>query len=332
MRSLIKYLLVIAIPCIAYLLGPNPSNPVYKATLPALPSDAAQLEKYIGQKEGQHKVKPGNHARIIWANDSLKNQTEYAIVYLHGFSASQEDGNPVHTNIARKFGCNLYLARLAEHGINTSEQLLNLTATKYWESAKEAYAIGKKLGKNVIIMGTSTGASNALHLSSVYPDISGLILFSPNIAINHPLAWTANKPWGLHAYRLYSGSGYITPPDTTAVYAKYWNTPYRLEAVAELQEYLETTMTSKNFEKITQPTLMVYYYKNEVSKDSVVKIEAMQLMFDELNSSPSEKKSIALPKVGTHALACGLKSKDINGVEETVTNFFTNTLKLQPVQ
>ena len=332
MRSLIKYLLVIAIPGVAYLLGPNPSSPVYTATLPVLPTDAAQLEKYIGQKEEQHKLKPGNQARIIWANDSLKNQTEYAIVYLHGFSASQEDGNPVHTDIARKFGCNLYLARLAEHGINTSEQLLTLTATKYWESAKEAYAIGKKLGKNVILMGTSTGATNALHLATVFPDIAALILFSPNVAINHPLAWTANKPWGLHAYRLYSGSKYITPPDTTAVYAQYWNTPYRLEAVAELQEYLETTMTSKNFEKVTQPTLMVYYYKNEVSKDSVVKIEAMQKMFDELNSSPSEKKSIALPKVGTHALACGLKSKDIQKVEEEVAGFLMGTLKIRPVQ
>ena len=77
---------------------------------------------------------------------------------------------------------------------------------------------------------------------------------------------------------------------------------------------------------------MVYYYKNEVSKDAVVKIEAMQQMFDELNSSPSEKKSIALPKVGTHALACGLKSKDIQKVEEEVAGFLMGTLKIRPVQ
>ena len=332
MKSFIRILIIVSIFSISYIMGPKPSNPDYNASLPAVPQSISQIEEYITQREGQHKIKPGNAARVIWANDSIKNKTEYSIVYLHGFSASQEDGNPVHADIARKFGCNLYLARLAEHGIDTSEQLLNLTATKYWESAKEAYAIGKILGKHVILMGTSTGGSNALHLASVYPDIYGLILFSPNIAINHPLAWTANKPWGKDAYRIFSGSKYITPADTTADYVKYWNKPYRLEAVAELQEYLETTMTSYNFEKITQPTLMMYYYKNEVSKDSVVKIEAMQKMFDELNSSPSEKKSIALPKVGTHALACGLKSKDINGVEETVTTFFTNTLKLQPVQ
>lgn len=332
MRSFKIFLFILALLSILYFVGPNPSTPAYDITLPSIPGNAAQIDAYIHQKESLHKLKAGNEARVIWADDSLKNQTDYAIVYLHGFSASQEDGNPVHRNIARKFGCNLYLARLAEHGIDTSEQLLNLSATKYWETAKEAYAIGKKIGKNVILMGTSTGATNALHLATVYPDIAGLILFSPNIAIEHPLAWTANNPWGRDIYSLISGSKYFTPADTTAYYVKYWNRPYRLEAVAELQEYLETTMTSKNFEKIYQPVLMIYYYKNEISKDTVVSISAMQKMYDELNSSPSAKKSIALPRVGTHALACGMKSKDINAVEEQVAAFATNIIGLKPLK
>ncbi|MFZ8461094.1 alpha/beta hydrolase, partial [Staphylococcus aureus] len=86
-----------------------------------------------------HKIKENNEARIVWANDTLKQKTNYAIVYLHGFSASQEEGNPVHRNIAKQFGCNLYLARLAEHGIDTVDALFNYTADRLWESAKEAY-------------------------------------------------------------------------------------------------------------------------------------------------------------------------------------------------
>ena len=43
------------------------------------------------------------------SNDSLKEKTEYAVVYLHGFSASQEEGDPVHYDFAKKFGCNLFL-------------------------------------------------------------------------------------------------------------------------------------------------------------------------------------------------------------------------------
>jgi hypothetical protein len=102
-----------------------------------------KLDSFIEVNEAKHKIKPNNQARIIWANDSIKEKTEYSIVYLHGFSASQEEGNPVHRNIAKAFGCNLFLSRLAEHGIDTAEQLECLTVDKYWESAKEAFVVGK---------------------------------------------------------------------------------------------------------------------------------------------------------------------------------------------
>jgi hypothetical protein len=29
-------------------------------------------------------------------HDTLKQETDYAVVYLHGFSASQEEGDPLH--------------------------------------------------------------------------------------------------------------------------------------------------------------------------------------------------------------------------------------------
>ncbi|NCU04194.1 MAG: alpha/beta hydrolase, partial [Chitinophagaceae bacterium] len=135
LKRLLKWIaILLLILGIIYFLGPNPSTPVYSTALPAVPADAAALENYIAANEAQHKIKPENEARIVWYNDSTKQKTEYAIVYLHGFSASQEEGDPVHTAIAKKFGCNLYLARLAEHGIDTSEAMLHLTAEKYWES------------------------------------------------------------------------------------------------------------------------------------------------------------------------------------------------------
>src|SRR4029079_9808675 len=125
--------------------------------LPLVPAGTAQLEKYVSDHEAMHKLKPENEARIIWFNDSLKQKTEYAVVYLHGFSASQEEGDPVHYDFAQKFGCNLYLSRLDAHGIDTTEPLGNFTAEGVWNSAKQAFAIGKQLGKKVILMSTSTG-------------------------------------------------------------------------------------------------------------------------------------------------------------------------------
>jgi pimeloyl-ACP methyl ester carboxylesterase len=188
---------------IIYFLGPKPSAPEYALELPAVPAEPASLEKYILEKEGLHNLKPNNEARIAWFNDSLKQPTDYSVVYLHGFSASQEEGDPVHTEFAKAFGCNLYLSRLAEHGIDTVDAMVNLTAEKLWNSAKEAYAIGKQLGRKVIIIGTSTGGTLALKLAAEYPDIAGLILLSPNIAINDPNAWLLNDHWGLQASKTY---------------------------------------------------------------------------------------------------------------------------------
>ena len=116
--------LIVLLLIVVYFLGPKPSFPRYDAAMPTLPSDPLQLEKYVANNESHHKIKPGNEARIVWLNDSLRQKTEYAVVYIHGFGASQEEGDSVHIDFAKKFGCNLYLARLQGHGIDTSEPML----------------------------------------------------------------------------------------------------------------------------------------------------------------------------------------------------------------
>ena len=184
-----------------YFLGPEPDKPKWEKTMPVVPQEPAALEKYVAQKESLHKLKPDNEARIVWA-DSTKKKTPYSVIYLHGFSASQKEGDPVHWKFAKEFGCNLFLSRLADHGIDTTEQLLYFTPDRLWESTKEALAIGKVIGDKVIIMSTSTGGSVALVLAVMYPDdVFALINLSPNIALNDPNAWVLNEPWGLQIGR-----------------------------------------------------------------------------------------------------------------------------------
>ena len=73
-----------------YLKGPKPSEPIFETKLPAVP-ELASLTAYISEQESKHKIKPGNEAEIVWADSSKVQQTEYAIVYLHGFSASKQE-------------------------------------------------------------------------------------------------------------------------------------------------------------------------------------------------------------------------------------------------
>lgn len=314
---------------IIYLMGPRPSEPVYSPDLPEVPAEFTRLEEYIAAKESAHRLRPDNQARIIWANDSLKQKTEYSIVYLHGFSASQGEGDPVHKMIAKRFGCNLYLSRLAEHGIDTTEQLIRLTTDALWESAKEALAIASQLGNKVIIMGTSTGGTLALMLAARYPQIHSLVLLSPNIAIFDNNSWLLNNPWGLNIARTVIGSKYVFSNDTRPVYKQYWNYGYRLEAVVQLEEMLETSMNSRLFKKVKQPALMLYYYRDKIHQDSVVKVDAMQKMFAEIGTPPNSKRAVAMPKAGNHVLGSYIKSQDIKGVEKEIEKFMTEVLNLK---
>ncbi|HYM95216.1 MAG TPA: alpha/beta hydrolase [Chitinophagaceae bacterium] len=328
MRFLKTFGFFLVVLILIYFLGPQPSAPEFSKILPDVPSNASSLEKYVHDREALHKLKPDNEARIIWMNDSLKDKTEYAVVYLHGFSASQEEGNPVHIDFAKKFGCNLFLSRLEDHGIDTTEPLANFTADRLWNSAKEAYAIGKQLGKKVILMSTSTGGTLALKLAAEYPDIAALILLSPNIAINDGAAWMLNNHWGLQIARLVKGD-HIYGKDTSALYKQYWNQTYCTNSLVQLEELLEETMKESTFKKVTQPVLLLYYYKNEKHQDPVVKVSSMKRMFAQLGTPENLKEQFAIPNAGDHVIGSYIKSKDVKTVENKIDDFAVWVLHLR---
>ncbi|MBC7949745.1 MAG: alpha/beta hydrolase [Chitinophagaceae bacterium] len=322
--------IVILLLILVYFVGPKPTSPTFSPNLPSVPDQPLSIEKYILAKEANHRLKHDNQARIIWFDDSTKAKTEFAIVYLHGFSASQEEGDPIHQHIAKKFGSNLYLSRLEDHGVDTTEPLLTLTADRLWNSAKEAYAIGKQLGHKVILMGTSTGGTLALKLAAEYPDIAGLLLFSPNISIKDPNAWLLNNHWGLQIANMIKGK-YNTARDTTALYAKYWNAKYRMESAVQLQELIETTMKESLFKKVKQPLLMLYYFKDDSNQDRVVKVSAMKRMFSQLETPDSLKRQMAIPNAGDHVIGSYVKSKDVASVILHTEKFVKEVLKIKPV-
>lgn len=181
-------------------------------------------------------------------------------------------------------------------------------------------------------MGTSTGGTQALQLAAAYPnEVAALVLYSPNVAINDPNAWILNNPWGLQIARLVKGSKYLVADDDRPVYRQYWSKPYRLEATIALEEMLETTMKKETFGRVKQPTLMLYYYKDQQHQDPVVKVSAMKEMFVQLSTSGSEKRAVALPLTENHVMASPIKSKDVAGVERETKKFLEEIIHLQVV-
>lgn len=329
-RYFIKIGLPVFLLLALYFLGPAPRQPEWDLAMPQVPADPAGLEAYIDQNESRHSIKPDNEARILWW-DSTRSKTPYSVVYLHGFSASQEEGDPVHTVFAKKFGCNLYLPRLADHGVDTTEQLLTFTADRLWNSAKEALAIGKAIGEKVIVLSTSTGGTLALMLAAEYPqDVHALINLSPNIEINSPTAFVLNNPWGLQIARLTIGGRYLKS-DYNAERKRYWNDNYRLEALTQLQEIIEEKMNLATFQRVNQPSLTLYYFKDEAHQDPTVKVSAMLKMNEQLATPDSLKQAIALPDVGAHVIGSHLVSRDLKSVIEAANRFAIEKLHLIPV-
>ena len=312
-----------------YFLGPTPDKPKWDKAAVTVPADPTALENYVAMQESKHTLKPDNEARLIWA-DSTKKKTKFSVVYLHGFSASQKEGDPIHLQFAKEFGCNLYLARLADHGVDTTEQLLYFTGDRWWQSSKEALAIGKAIGENVILMSTSTGGTMAIMLAAEYPeDVYAMINMSPNIAVNDPSAWLLNNPWGLQIARKVLGSNYQNIQYDSARQI-YWNGKYRIESLVQMEEMLEDRMNKSTFEKVRCPSLTLYYYKNEQEQDPTVMVSAMLEMNEQLGTSDSLKAAVAIPNAGFHVMGSYLVSKDLENVSAEAKKFAIEKLGMKP--
>lgn len=331
LAKLLKFLvLIILLLGLVYLLGPKVESPSLDTAQAKVSSDLMVLEKEINQREGEiPNIKPDNETRIIWA-DSIPRKTEYSIVYLHGWSASQEEGDPLHQETAKRYGYNLYLPRLAGHGLIEEEPMLDITADALYESAKEAIAVGKQLGEKVILMSTSTGGTLALPLAGGDSAIAALILYSPNVEIFDPTAKLLSKPWGLQLARLVTGNDYNEFDNRTALKDQYWTTKYRLEALTQLQALVEETMVEKTFKAVTQPVFMGYYYKDDIHQDSVVSVPAMLEMYEELGTPEDLKEKVAFPNVGDHVLGSYIESKDLESVKNETFDFLEEIVGLKP--
>ena len=76
---LIAFLLLIVV----YLFGPKPEKPNMSKDLPSISASIGNIEKYVENNDAGLQLKPDNQSRIIWANDSVKERTNYCLLYLH---------------------------------------------------------------------------------------------------------------------------------------------------------------------------------------------------------------------------------------------------------
>ena len=325
-------LAIAALLVLIYVFGPTPPEPQFDSTLPIMPTGLEELNGWVANHENRPDIKPGNEAQIYWADDSSRQKTEYVLLYLHGFTASKQEGMPLFLDFAKRYGMNTYAARLATQGLDTPDAMIDYRPERLWETTKQAFAIAKNLGDKVIIMSTSTGGTLALMLAATYgEDVHSLINLSPNIRPRDPKSFLLNKPWGLQISRLVLGGDFRELEKKDTIYEKYWYRKYRIEALVYLEELVETTMNTSTFEQITCPVLNLYYYRDEENQDPVVDVERIKWMHENLSTPENLKRAVPIQWADTHVIGCGIYSQSIDEVALAAFSFAEEVLMLKPV-
>lgn len=290
-----------------------------------IPRDLTKLDDFLAKKEASKNLKPGAEARIVWQSPKHRKKTEYALVYLHGFRASHPEGHPVHQKIADFLEANLFLSRMQEHGIKTNNALRNLTEDKLLQSARFAFTVGKRIGKKVILMGTSTGGSLALYLAARSPSrarIAGLILYSPLIRFFGMKEKFLQYKLSRAILRYIPGKSHLVKtPQTTYAEDQIWYSDYALQGALALGAFVDHYMQSSLYKQIECPVFVGFYYKNQREQDTVVSVNAIKGLITRLRSNGQRVHSANFPNAESHVICNALVSKSVQNVINETSAF-----------
>ena len=200
-----------------------------------MPERLAMLDGYISEKESRVPgIRGGCEKKIVW-HGNQRQRRDLAIVYIHGFSASRMETWPLCDRLAEANGANLFYTRLTGHG-QDGPAMAQATVADWLNDGMEAVAIGRRLGRKIILVGTSTGATLAVCLAArpaVAAHIHRLVLLSPNYFPKNPLAAAALWPPSFRIMEQFYG-GWRSFSMANDRHARYWTVRYPIKAIATM--------------------------------------------------------------------------------------------------
>ena len=304
----------------AYTVHYNCSIPTYEYSPVSLPGS---FNEFYSQKLSASKAlgaRPGNEERLVRYSPG---KTPIAILYIHGYGASRAEGEYVIDMIAKELRANTYYLRLPGHG-TSKDDMKKQTYKDYINEAITTLSMMDKLGDKIIVAGTSMGGIITTYLAAAYPEkISGAVLVSPFYNFPSPLARMMNHyPF----FKLYVTLNPIrvssspVPPDEDN-WTGYWYRDNYFSSVRQLINLRRLIARESVYEKVSTPTLMLYYYKDEANKDETASVEHMKIAFEQFGRSSKShplNKAVAIGK-GDHVLMSRFYEADKDlMVKETV--------------
>ena len=295
MRTLLRWLRNIAILLVIVIFGLwafGPREPMDSKITFDSASIGSDIDAYLTAREaGFADITPGTQKRVIWAGQP-GTQTGLAVVYLHGFSATSEEIRPLPDQVAKNLGANLYFTRLAGHGrgdLPMSEPSMN----DWMQDLAEAMEIGRRIGKRVLLITTSTGGTLAT-AGQTQPEtaagVAGIVMLSPNFGPVDPMAELANWPLARAWVPALAGEWREWQPNNDRQ-ATYWTTRYQTVAALPMMALVKYAR-GVDVSQVDVPALFIFS-----TEDQVVSADRTQAIYDAWGG-PKERIVPDLSKVG----------------------------------
>ncbi len=227
------------------------------------------LDAYFVSVENQFDdITPGVEKRVVWA-DTAGVQTEWAVLYVHGFSATSEEIRPVPDQLAAALEANLIYTRLQGHG-RSGDALATGTVQGWVTDLDEGLQAARIAGRKVVILSTSTGATLVaakVQDAEMMRDVAGVIFVSPNFGINTPVARLLSWPAARYWLPPIAGAQRSFEP-ANAEHATYWTTSYPSVAVLPMAALINAVMAQDVSAK-SVPALFWFSKEDQVVRPDI---------------------------------------------------------------
>ncbi len=228
------------------------------------------IDSYLADHEARFSdIRDGLNKRVVWAFPQSKAKTPLSIVYVHGFSASPYEVRPLVDIIAQRLDANLFYTRLTGHG-RTGDAMAEASIRAWADDMAEALEIGRRIGEEVILIGTSTGGTLntwAATRPELIQGVAGIVNISPNFGINAFGARLLTMPWSRQIAELVLGKRRSFEPQND-LHAHAWTYEYPTVALLPMAELVRLTSRGA-IDAIRVPALFVYSPKDTVVRADI---------------------------------------------------------------
>ena len=257
------------------------------------------IDDTLAKQEAQFaNIKPGLEKHVRWFTPGAK--TPYALVYIHGFSASAKEISPVTEKVADALKANAYYVRLRGHA-RDGDAMAEATVADWKNDVSQAFEIAKLIGDRVILISTSTGGTLSTWLTSQDNDslerVDMSILVSPNFGLANSQNEWIRWGWGLQLARWLKGDEHFFVPQNE-LHSLYWTERYPIEALSTMM-HLVDEVNEIDVSHVSTPQHFVFS-----PNDQIIDVEAIHTMADQYSNaitSLNEVRDVEDP--GQHVLA-----------------------------